>query len=341
VSEEDMGRNKARLLARIMVVIIVLAVNVACVMTVVSLVESGTATPDIYVVNVTYANNGGPSSAYLSVGGTVVNPSSLAANNVSVIIDVYDQYLVPPVGTSTVDLGTILGNSSKSFDTNVQYSGGYYYDFENGRYGVDYGLLLRSRFDFGIGFFAIVLPMAALLPTLDVYSAYKLGLFGWIRTRKKVVATTVAWAAVIALVVIIPYWLYYNARPGLPISNYIGEYPQLYFWDWILIFFVSVVVGAIIADLGTVVFSFLASLILSLIFEVLYGSFFVWFSLGYSRSFSMIFPGLTFVNYLQSLLQEVLLTFLRMINVAVPCFCVLGVFVGAVARSYFDPSVDA
>ena len=335
-----MGRNRARLLARIMVVIIVLAVNVACVMAVFSLVESGTATADIYVGGFTYTNNGNTSSAYVSVEGTVVNPSSLAANNVSVIIDVYDQYVVPPVGTSTVNLGTVLGNSSKSFDTNVSYSGGYYYDFEIGRYGVDYGLTLGSRFDFGIGFFAIVLPMAVLLPTLDVYCAYRLGLFGWIRTRKKDVATTVAWAAAIALVVIIPYWLFYNAHPGVPISNYLDQYPQLYFWDWVLIFLVSIVAGAIMADLGTVVYSFLASLILSLIFEVLYGSFFVWFSLGYSRFFSIIVPGLTFTAYLQSVLQQIFLTFLRMINVAVPCFCVLGVFIGVVARSYFEPSVD-
>jgi hypothetical protein len=341
VSEEDMGRNRVRLLARIMVVIIVLAVNVACVAAVFSLVESGTATPDIYVGGFTYANNGNTTSAYVSVEGTVVNPSSLTANNVRMLIDVYDQYVVPPVASGTVDLGTVPGNSSKSFDTNIQYSGGYFYDFEIGRYGVDYGLLLRSRFDFGIGFFAIVLPMAVLLPTLDVYCACKLGLFGWIRTRKKVAATTVAWAAATALVVIISYWLFYNAHPGLPINNYLDLYPQLYFWDWILVFFISVVAGAIIADLGTAVYSFLASLILSMIFEVLYGSFFVWFSLGYNRSFSMIAPSMAFTTYLQTVLQQVFLSFLRMINIAVPCFLVLGVFIGAVARSYVEPSVDA
>jgi hypothetical protein len=340
LSEESIGRKRAGLLARIMVVIIVLVVNFACIMAVLSLVEAGTATPEIYVADLTSINSGNLSSAYVFIGGKVINPSSLAATNVSVLVDVYDQFVVPPVGSTNIDLGTVSGDSSKSFSTNVSYSSSYYYDFEENKYGVDYGLLLGSRFDFGLGFFAIALPIAALLPVLDVYCAYRLGLFGWIKARKKVVATTIAWAVAIALVVIIPFALFYMSNPGITISNYLDEFPQLYFWDWILIFLVSILAGAIIANIETVVYSSVASLILSVILEFLYGSFFVWYGLGYSRSFSMTMPGLTFLPYLQTVLQDVFLIFLRMINIAVPCFCVLGVFIGAVVRSYFEPSVD-
>jgi hypothetical protein len=343
LSEEDVGRNRTRLLGRIIVVIIVLAVSIACVLAVSSLVDSGTATANIYVGEFNAANYGNISSPYVSVAGIVVNPSSLNAYNVSLLIDVYDEAPtapVSPVASRNLDLGTLPGNSTKSFSTDINYSGGYFYDFEDGKYGFDYGLLIRSRFDFGIGFFAIALPIAVLLPTLDVYCAYRLGLFGWIRNRKRVVAATVAWTAAIALIVIMTFWSFYVTHRGIGISNILDLNPQLYLWEWVLIFLLSIVAGAIIADLGAAVYSFLATLILSTIFEFVYGSFFAWFGMGYSGSFSTIIPGMSFNAYLQSVLQDVFLTFLRMINVTVPCFCALGVFLGVIARSYFDPSVD-
>jgi hypothetical protein len=175
---------------------------------------------------------------------------------------------------------------------------------------------------------------------LDVYYAWRLGFFGWIRNHERVVAATVAWAMIIAVVVIVEFWLFYVAHPGILLSNILGWYPALTGWDWVVIFLSSIAAGAIIADLGRAVYSFLTSLILSTVFEVLYGSFFAWFRLGYGQSFSMIIPGVTFTTYLQSVLQDVFLTFVRMINIAIPCFCILGVLVGVFIRSYIDPSVD-
>ncbi len=327
--ETGNGGRIARVLARIMVVVIVLAVNVVCVMAVFSLVESGTTTPDIYVVSFRYADNR-DGETYVSVAGTVANPSSLAANNVTVVIRVYVKYLTPPLNTSVLDLGVIAGNSSKSFNTDIPYSSGWSFD------GADYDLLLGSRFDFGIGFFAIALAMAFLLPTLDIYSAYRLGLFGWIRARKKAVAVTVAWSVIIALVIIKSYWLFYS-NPG----SGSWESPQLYVWDWLAVFFLSVVVGAYLADLEAIVYGFIASLVLSLAFEVIYASFFTWFSMGVGNSFSMIIPGLTFATFLESTIGIVLLDLLRMENIIIPVFCLLGVMIGVFIRSYVEPSVDA
>ncbi|HXX87961.1 MAG TPA: hypothetical protein VEH86_05900 [Candidatus Acidoferrum sp.] len=327
------------MLAKILVVIIVLAVNVACVLTIFSLVNSGTMTAPIYVTNLTYVNNDHPSSTYVSIAGMVVNPSSLAANNVTVLLDVYDQYVVPPVGSNNTYLGTVDARSSVSFKTNVSYSG-YSADFDNGYYWVDYGLTLGSRFDFGFGFFIIVIPMVVLLPILDLYSGYKLGLFGWIKARKKLVVTTVVWAGVIALLVSLRFWLFYAGNPAISLSNSLDVYPQVYFWDWILVFILSIVAGAFVADLAIAVYSFVTTLILSSIFEFLFGSFYAWFDMGYGKSFSIIIPGLSFNSYLQSVLQDVLLVILHMINLAIPCFCALGVFIGVFLRSYFDPSID-
>lgn len=336
MSEAEKGSKRARALARIMVIIIVLAVNVVCIMAIFSLVESGTATPDIYMVGFRYTNNR-DGTTYVSARGTVVNPSSLTANNVTVVIEVYVKYMTPPLNISVVDLGRIPGNSSKSFNADVLYSGSYYSLFD----GVDYGLLLSSRSDFGVDFFAIALPMAVLLPTLDIYSAYKLGFFGWIRAREKVVAATVAWSVAIAFVIIKSYWLFYNGRGGAAFSNVGGQFPQLYTCDWVSIFILSVVAGAIIANLETIVYSFIASLVLSLIFEVIYGSFFMWFTLRFSESFSIIIPGLSFMTFLESVIGGVFFTILRMINIIVPVFCLLGVFIGAFIRGYLEPSVES
>jgi hypothetical protein len=337
VSEEGSRRKRARLLARIIVVVAVLAVNITCIMAVVTLVESGTATPYIQVMNFTYDNHGNNSSAYVQVDGTVVNPSSLTANNVSVLIDVYDAYVATPVGTSDLDLGSVPGNSSEAFTTHISYPGTYYDDFVDGYYGVNFGLQLASRFDFGILFFAVALPIAVLLPVLDLYCAYKLGLFGWIRARKKAVAATLVWSGAVALVAIVRFCLFYSANVNA-IGGYV--YPQFSFWDWPLIFIVSFVAGAVIADLGTVVYSFFISLILSVIFDVLCGSLFIWYGLGYGGSFTRIVPGLSFTTFLQGVVQEALLAFLRMINIAVPVICILAVFLGAFVRSYFEPTMD-
>lgn len=346
MSEENFSRDRKRLFEKVLVIIIVLAVNISCVVAVFSLVSSGTATPALQLGDFTYANNGSnASSAYVSIEGTVVNPSSLAANNVSVLLDVYDQFVVTPVNSSNVYLGTIPGRSSASFEINISYSGSsirgpYVNDFHDGYYGVDYGLLLSSRFDFGLGFFVIVLPMTVVLLSFDLYSAYRLGLFGWIKARKKLVVATVVWAGSIALLLSIRFWLFYAGNHGIGLSNMIDVYPELYFSDWILVFLLSIAVGAVIGDLARAVYGFLATLILSTILEFSFGSFFAWYDMGYSQSFSIIIPNMSFTSYLQSVLQDVLLNFLRMINLAVPCFCALGVFIGVIVRSYFDPSVD-
>jgi hypothetical protein len=333
----ESGSERARVLARIVVIIIILAVNVFCIMAVFSLVDSGTATPNVYLAGFTYTNNH-DDTAYVSVVGTVANPSSVTARNITVIVDVYIYYHRAPVTSRVLELGEIPGGSSRSFNADIPYAREDYVLFN----GVDYGLLVESRFDFGLDFFAIVLPLAVLLPALDVYCACRLGLFGWISARKKVVATTVVWSAILALLIIIPYWLFYSGSHIETVFSTVGGlYPELYIWDVVLVFLVSVVAGAIIVNVETIVYSFVASLVLSSIFEVLYGSFFAWFSLGYGQSFSMIIPGLVFTTYLESIIAGVFFTILRMVNVIVPCFCVLGVIIGAVIRGYFEPSADS
>lgn len=324
----------------ILVVAVVLVVNLACVMAVFSLVESGTATPQIYISGFDYSNNGDTSFSYVSVKGTVVNPSSMGANNVNVSVYVYyDKYGLVQVNSTTVNLDSIPGGSSKSFDVDMSYPGGDYYDFVNGYYFADYNIIMSSRFDFGTSFFVVVLPIAVLMPVLDVYSAYRLGLFGWITARKKESEVTLGWSAAVAVVVIVEYWLYYSSHHGLFIS-YFTMYPALHLWDWILIFFISIIAGAFIADLEIAVYSFLASLLLSFVVEFIYGSFFIWFGLGISGSFSTTSPGLAFTMYLQTVLQQVFLGLLRMVNIEIPCFLILGVFIGAFVRSYFEPTID-
>jgi len=335
LSEARNGSKRARLLARALVVIAVLAVNVACISAILSLVGAGTATPRVYVTDFTYTNIGG-TPPYALVSGSVLNPSSLTANDVTVVLGVYVKFMQVPLNTSNVDVGNVPGGSSKSFTTDVQYSGDYYVLFD----GVGVDLLLRSRFDFGLGFFVVALPMAVFLPALDVYCAYRLGLFSWMKARKKVVVATVVWSAAIALVVIVPYSLFYHGSGIAAFTTLFGQYPGLQISDWVIVFLISIAAGAIIAGLETIVYSFLASLVLSVIFEVTYGSFLIWYGLGYGQSFTFIVPGVSFVTYFEAVIEGVFLTVMRMTNIIVPIFCILGVFIGAIVRSYFDPSVD-
>jgi hypothetical protein len=338
------GSKRTHVIAKAILVTVVLAVNIVCVMTILSLVGAETATPYIYLDSFNYVNNMSSSGlAYVSVRGSVVNPTSLAANNVSVVLDVYVKYMNQPLNTTVIDLGGIPAASSKSFNADFAYPGG-----ESAYFLFDYAdssLLLSSRFDFGVGFFAIVLPLAVLLPVLDIYCAYNFGFFGWVKARKKVVAVTVVWSVVIALMIITSYWLFYNGlKVGQMVSSFsnaIGFYPQLYSWGWIPILVSSIIAGVLIADLETVVYSFATSLVLSTIFEVVFAFFFVWYGLGFNEGFAIITPGLVFTTYVESIIGGVFLTILRMISIIVPTVCLLGVLAGAIVRGLVEPTVDA
>jgi hypothetical protein len=339
LSEEDGSRRRRRLLTVILAVAIVLVVNLACVFAVISLVESGTETPQIYVSSFDYYNYGNTSSAYVSLTGTVMNPSSLEAKNVNVTLYIYYyKYGNVLVNSTTLSLDSIPGGESKSFDANLSYSGSYYYDFVNGYYYGDHSLIMNSRFDFGLSFFVVTVPIAFLLPVLDIYSAYRLGSFAWIRARKKESLLALGWTVAIVIVIMVEYISFYSSLPG-SFMSYFATYPTLQIWDWLLIFFISLVAGVFMADLEVAIYSFAVTLFLSLVFEGLIGSLFVWFGLGISNSFSTTSPGLAFTTYLQTVLQQVFLGILSMVNIEIPCFLLLGVGIGAILRAFLDPTV--
>ena len=338
------GSNRSRVIARAMLIAVVLAVNIVCFMAIFSLVGAETATPPVYLDSFNYVSNITSSGvAYVSVLGNVVNPTSLAANNVSVVIDVYVQYMTQPINTTVIDLGGIPAASSKSFSVDIVYPGGETaYDLFD---YADSNLLLSARFDFGVGFYAIVLPLAALLPVLDIYCAYRCGFFGWVKARKKAVAVIVVWSVVIMLVILTSYWLFYNGlKVKVMVSSFTNEegyYPQLSDWSWVPILVASIIAGVLIADLESVVYGFVASLVLSTIFEVVFASFFAWYGLGFSEGFAITTPGAAFTTYMQSVVSGVFLTLLRMISIIIPAVCLLGVLVGAIVRGLVEPTVDA
>lgn len=83
-------------------------------------------------------------SSYVFVEGTIFNPTSVTAENASITIRVYVHYICHHdlnhqtlVKTERIDLGSILGNASKTLKAEIPYP---YDDFYSFRY-VDYDLL--------------------------------------------------------------------------------------------------------------------------------------------------------------------------------------------------------
>lgn len=162
----------------------------------------------------------------------------------------------------------------------------------------------------------------------------------WIKTRKMAILVVLGWSVSVASVTIKSYLFVYIQEPrlfeeGMIYTTMLDWIPRLNGVDYLLIFAIGLISGALLADLERVFYGWIASAFLSFFIPVIFSSFFIWFSLGAGGIFSFVLGwalAIEVVSYLAFLIV------FRMIFPIVPIFSLLAVFVGAFLRGMIQPS---
>jgi hypothetical protein len=180
-----------------------------------------------------------------------------------------------------------------------------------------------------------------ILLILNVFAAHKLGFVKWLGARKKKIAVTLTWSVAIAGIVIKSYWLVYATNPVL-VEHGIGWtqvdqwIPRLDTLDCLLIFLLGIIAGAILVDLETVLYSLIATTILSFLVPIAYSSLFIWYILRWGEAISVL-GGLLL---LQNVIYVAIISIFRMVFPIVVILSLLGVLLGAFGRGFIDPSAE-
>ena len=193
----------------------------------------------------------------------------------------------------------------------------------------------------------IAITIVIILLVLNIHYARELGIFKWLKARRKKIAVLLLWSLCIAGISVKSYWYVYVTHPSLWPTQYSetgiayrevpgDDTPNLNIWDFALIFALSSLAGAILFDIGTIVYGFILQSLLTFAFTVTWSSFFIWYSLGYGKVYALIdfWIGSQFVMY-----YAVKNVFRMMFPLAF-LLCFLGVFIGAFVRSYVQPSAE-
>jgi hypothetical protein len=184
------------------------------------------------------------------------------------------------------------------------------------------------------------------LLALNIYYARELGVFKWLKARRKKIVVLLLWSLSVALIAIKSYWLIYLPHPiylyppgsqtGVPYMETFSKYtPILDVWDFCLILAISLVVGAILLDLETILYSFLVHAFLFFTFIVTWMSLFIWYDLGYYH-----YESVDFSYAVQLVVYLAVKNAFRMTFPLAFLLCFLGVFVGAFIRAYIKPSAE-
>jgi hypothetical protein len=181
---------------------------------------------------------------------------------------------------------------------------------------------------------------AVFLLFLNVYSAWKLGVFMWLREKRKAITITLMWSLAVAVVVIKSYWLAYVENPVLfenriVWTSTINWMPRLTILDLILILIISLIAGALLIDLETIIYSLVANYALSFAFAVAYSTLFIWFTLGYGETFA---DAGGFLEMGPVVIYVAVRNIFRLIFPLAQIFCLLGAIIGAFIRGYLQPS---
>lgn len=183
------------------------------------------------------------------------------------------------------------------------------------------------------------LGIGIILTIMDIFLAWKWSFFAWMKEKKRPIIVTLLWSLGVALVIIKSYWIVYAENPILfehkiawtTIYNWM---PRLTILDLIIILVISIIAGALLIDLVTIIYGLLAHFALSISFAVMYSAFFIWFSLGYGDFFAPI-GGVVdwgwFVTYIA------FRNIFRLIFPMAQAFALIGALAGAFIRGYFQP----
>lgn len=163
----------------------------------------------------------------------------------------------------------------------------------------------------------------------------------WVQMRKrwKIVAL---WSICVALIIIKSYLLPYLREPRLletrMVTTIVSQWlPRLDAVDYLLIFAIGLLSGAILVDLQQVLYGWIAMTFLSLFIPVIFSAFFIWFALGAGEIFSSAFGwelAIENVSYIAFLI------IFKMVFPVVPIFSLPAAFVGAFLRGFIQPSAE-
>jgi len=200
----------------------------------------------------------------------------------------------------------------------------------------------------------LVVSIVAVLSGLNIYYARKYGFFGWLkaktlefarwlRERKRTFAVVLGWSFFIAVLIIREYWLSYINQPILfEMPKYWFDYSdwvaRLNIWDFLLIFASSIIAGALLMDIETILFSSVASALLSFLFSVVFVTYWIWVVLGWGETWGLIGG---FMRGGQFVMWDAARIVFRMTFPIVQLIAFTGVFLGAFVRGYFQPSAES
>lgn len=193
----------------------------------------------------------------------------------------------------------------------------------------------------------IAVTVVIILLVLNMHYARELGVFKWLKARRKKIAVLLLWSLCVAGISVKSYWYIYVTHPRLWPTQYSetgivykelagDDTPYLNGWDFALIFASSLLVGAVLFDIGTIVYGYIMQSILSSAFTVTWSSFFIWHSLGYGKVYSLIDFGIG----VQFIIYYAVKNVFRMMFPLAFLLCFLGVFLGAFIRAYVQPSAE-
>lgn len=155
----------------------------------------------------------------------------------------------------------------------------------------------------------------------------------YMRIEKENILVVLGWTAAISLLIIKSFWLFYVHN--LKFSTYqipyrLAEGPSFNFVDQVLIIGISILVGMILTDAKTLVWTHITSISLSFLAAVTYIFFYIWFVLGWGEVFSLVPFGWEDVLFLA------IINALRFIFPWGIFLSLLGVVTGSFLRGFFE-----
>jgi hypothetical protein len=178
---------------------------------------------------------------------------------------------------------------------------------------------------------------------INIYYWRKLGFFKWIKVKKKEIIITLIWSTVVALVMIKAHLLVYINNPilieyGIAWTEVDQWCPRLDTLDFLFILFISIVVGAILMDFDTILYSYIATTILSFTFAIIYACVFIWYVLKWGEVLSLVGGWWSFGDFV---IYAAMKPMFRMFFPLVVLMCLLGGFGGAFIRGILQPSAES
>jgi len=185
------------------------------------------------------------------------------------------------------------------------------------------------------------------LLVLNIHYARELGVFKWLKARGKKIAVVLFWSLSVALVVIKSYWLVYITnwlyigpnpyRSGIIWVDIFSSWaPALGTLDFVLILVISLIAGAILLDIETILYSFVVQSFLFFAFTVIWASFFIWYALEFGQYQGAV----DFWTAIQVMAYNAIKNVFRMAFPLTFLLCFLGASLGAFARARFRPEAE-